>query len=107
MESTADYIGLLLGRKLDEVYGIAAHADGQLGIVLRMLLCVQQSVSVEYVYIQMMAALGCISVQKVYEIVYLCCVCHNFALHLFIDNSNDYCFLIKEYHFFYFMSMDF
>lgn len=81
MESTADDIGLLLGRKLDEVYGVAAYTDGQLGIILGMLLCVQQSVSVEYVYIQMMAAFGGISVQKVYEIVYLCCVCHIFALH--------------------------
>ena len=58
VESSGDNIILLLGSQLDEVYRITGYADCQLRVFLRMLLSVQQHISVQNVYVQMMAALG-------------------------------------------------
>ena len=45
VEGTGDNILLLLGSKLDEVYCITGHADGQLRIVLRMFLSIPKHIS--------------------------------------------------------------
>lgn len=45
VEGTGDNVLLLLGSKLDEVYCVSGHADGQLGIVLRMLLSISKHIS--------------------------------------------------------------
>ena len=63
VEGTADHIRLLLRSQLDEIHRITTHTDRELRIVLRMLLSVQQSISVENIYIQMMSALCCIAIQ--------------------------------------------
>ena len=63
MECTGNNVSLLLGSELDEVNRISGHADGQLGIILGMLLSVQQHISVQYVYVQVMAALCCVAVK--------------------------------------------
>ena len=62
VESTGDNVCLLFRGQLDEVYSIAGYADGKLRIVLRMLLGVQQSISVQNVYIKVMTALCSIAV---------------------------------------------
>ena len=56
VERAGNHIRLLLRRQLDEIHRITGYADGQLGIFLRMLLCVQQRFAVQNVYVQMMAA---------------------------------------------------
>ena len=63
MESTGNDVSLLLGSELDEVNGISGHADGQLRIVLGMLLSVQEHISVQHVYVEVMAALCSIAVK--------------------------------------------
>lgn len=40
MECTGDNICLLFRCELDEVHSVSGYADCQLGIVLRMLLCI-------------------------------------------------------------------
>jgi len=57
MEGTRDNISLLLGSELYEVNGIAGNPDGKLRIILGMLLCIYQDISVKYVNIEMMSAL--------------------------------------------------
>lgn len=74
VEGSADDVILLLGCQLDEVYGIAGNADGQLGVIFGMFLSIQQGVTVQNVDIEVMAALGSIAVQKIYEIVDLCSI---------------------------------
>ena len=63
VECPAYNVRLLLRCKLDEVYGIARYTDRQLGIVLGMLLCIEERITVEYVNVKMMAALGSIAVK--------------------------------------------
>ena len=63
MEGTGDDVSLLLGSELDEVDGISGYTDGQLRIVLGMLLSVQQHIPVQHVHVQMMAALCRIAIQ--------------------------------------------
>ena len=63
VERTGDNVRLLLWCEFDEVYSVAGYTDRQLRIVLRMLLCVQKGISVEYVYVEVMAAFCCIAIQ--------------------------------------------
>jgi hypothetical protein len=63
VECTGDNVCLLFGSKLDEVYCIAGYADGKLRIVLRMCLRIKKSLSVKYVNIKVMTALGYITVK--------------------------------------------
>ena len=57
MEGSGNNIRLLFRCKLDKVYGISGYADGQLGIILRMLLRIEKRIPVEYIDIQMMSSL--------------------------------------------------
>ena len=45
MEGTGNNILLLLGSKLNEVYCVPGHTDGQLRIILRMFLCISKHIS--------------------------------------------------------------
>ena len=63
VEGSVDNVSLLLGSQFNEVDSISADTDGKLGIFLGMFLGIQKGISVEYIYIQMMSALLCISVQ--------------------------------------------
>ena len=63
VERTGDNVCLLLRCKLDEVYCVTGNTDRQLRIVLGMLLSVQKSISVEYVDVEVMTALGCVVIQ--------------------------------------------
>lgn len=63
MERTGNYISLLLGSKLNEVYCIARNTDSKLRIILGMLLRIQKSISVKYVYVKMETAFFNISIE--------------------------------------------
>jgi hypothetical protein len=63
MEGTRDYICLLLGSQLDEVYSVSGNADGKLRILLGILLSVKKGLSVQNVYVQVMAALSSVTIQ--------------------------------------------
>lgn len=75
MEGSGDNIILLLLGELDEVNCITGYTDSKLRIILRVLLSVKKSVSCEYVNVQMMSSLCCISVQKTDKVVDLLCIC--------------------------------
>ena len=57
MECSGNNVVLLLLGELDEVYGIAGNPDSKLRIVLGMLLGIEESVPVEYVYVEVMTTL--------------------------------------------------
>lgn len=52
MECPADHIELLGFRQLDEVHGVPAHADGEMGVLLRMLYRVFQGIFTKHVYVR-------------------------------------------------------
>lgn len=74
VKGTADDICLLLGCQLNKIYGISADPDCQLWVIFRVLLCIYEHISVQYIDIQMMSSLCSIAIQKIYEIVELGCV---------------------------------
>jgi hypothetical protein len=86
VEGSGDNVCLLLGSKLDEVYCVSGNADGELRIVLGMLLSIEKSVSVENVNVKMVATLGSITIKKVYKVINLCCSCF----------CHDYYFLLLD-----------
>ena len=75
VEGTGDDLILLGAGQLDEVDGIAADTDGQLGILFGMLLGIQQGFLAEDVDIQMMAALFGVAIQQGNQIVNLLFSC--------------------------------
>ena len=75
MEGTGDNVCLLLGSQLDEVNCISGYADGELRIILGMSLCIQKGVSVQNVDVQMMTALGCVTIQQINQVVDLLSIC--------------------------------
>jgi hypothetical protein len=79
VEGTRDNICLLLGSQLDEVDCISGYADGELRIVLRMLLSVQKGISVQNVYVKMMAALGCVTIKQINQVIDLLSICCHFG----------------------------
>ena len=82
MEGTGNNLVLLLLRQLDKVNSVTGNTDGQLGILLRMCLSVQQGLLGEDVDIQMVAALLNVAVQQGNQIVDLLFSCfhNNFLL---------------------------
>ncbi len=83
VEGSGDNIILLLFCELDEVYGIAGNSDSELRIVLGMSLSIEKCFSVEYINIEVVAALNGITVEKSHEIIYLLCICCHCYLLLF------------------------
>ena len=62
MECSGDNVVLLLLGKLDEVYCISGNTDSELRIVLGVLLSIEKSITCEYVNVEVVAALNCITV---------------------------------------------
>ena len=62
MECSGDNVVLLLLCELDEVYGIAGNPYCELGIVLGMLLSIEESLPVEYIYVEVMTTLNGITI---------------------------------------------
>ena len=88
MESAGDNIILLFLGQLDEVYSVSADTDGQLRILFRMLLSVQQSFTIQYVYVQVVTAFFSIAVQQANQIFNLLFICHDkFLLAEFTDTG--------------------
>ena len=76
MECSGDNVVLLLLSKLDEVYCISGNTDSELRIVLRVLLSIEKSITCEYVNVEVVAALNCITVKKTYQVfdlLFICC----------------------------------
>ena len=69
MEGTGDDLVLLLLGEVVEVHRIARHADGELRILLGMLLRIEQRVTVEHVNVQVLATLLGLRVDHVNEVV--------------------------------------
>ena len=55
MESPADDIQLLLPGQLDEIHRVAGYPDSKLGIKLRMLHSVKQNISIQNIYVDVVA----------------------------------------------------
>ena len=72
VEGSGDNVSLLLGSKLNEVYCVSGNTDGELRIVLGMLLCIEKSISVENVNVKMVSALGSVTIEKIYKVANLC-----------------------------------
>ena len=68
MEGTGDYFELVFAAELDEVDGIAGDADGQLRIVFRVFHRVKEHLAVEDVDVEMVSALGEVSVHHANEV---------------------------------------
>ena len=71
MEGTRNDLSLLLMTQLIEVHCIAGNADGQVRVLLRMLVSRQQRFTVEYVYIQVMCILREVAAHDGNQIVHL------------------------------------
>ena len=69
-----DFILLFLG-KLIEVYRIAGYTDCKLRVLFRMSLGIQQGFFGKNIYIQMVSAFLCISIQQRYQIINLSFIC--------------------------------
>ncbi len=77
MEGTGDYLVLLFLRELDEVHGISAYTDGELGVFLGVCLSIKESFSCENVDVQVVAALLNVAVKERHKVIYLIfCCCH-------------------------------
>ena len=68
VECSGDNVVLLLLGKLDEVYCISGNTDSELRIVLGVLLSIEKSITCEYVNVEVVAALNCITVKKTYQV---------------------------------------
>ena len=68
MESPADDIQLLLPGQLDEIHRVAGYPDSKLGIKLRMLHSVKQNISIQNIYVDVVAALLEIAIQQSDEV---------------------------------------
>ena len=64
VDGTMDNVVLLLLGELDEVYGVAGNADGQLRILFRVVHRVEQRFALEHVHVQVMAVLREVAVQQ-------------------------------------------
>mgnify|MGYP007103211092 CR=1 FL=1 len=71
MEGAGDDLVLLLPGQLVEVDRVAGHPDGELGVLLRVGLGVQQGLLGEHVDVQMVAALFGVAVQQGDQVVNL------------------------------------
>ena len=71
MEGSCDNVILLLLGELDEVNRITGNSDGELRIVLGMLLCIEKCLTVEYINVEVMTALYGIAIEKTNEVIYL------------------------------------
>ena len=89
MERSGDNIILLFLGQLDEVYCIAAYTDGQLRILFRMLLSVQQGFSIQYVYVQVVTAFFSIAVFSFAMMHFL--LKNSYQTHppIFVDHSSS------------------
>src|SRR5699024_6034520 len=72
MEGTGDNFVLLFFCQLMEIYRISGYTYSKLGIFFRMFLSVQKSVLCEDIHIEVMSSLFCVTVQLVYQVIYLC-----------------------------------
>src|SRR5690625_2749364 len=68
VEGPVDHIELLFFRQLDEVDGIARHADGKLRVLLWMLHRVEKRVSVEHVHVHVEAVLEEVAVEHIDQV---------------------------------------
>ena len=58
VDGTTQHVELLFMSQLDEVDRISGHTDGELGILLGMLHGINQQLTVEYIHVEMMTAIG-------------------------------------------------
>ena len=77
---TVNDVVLLLFREFVEIHRITGNSYRELGIFFRVSLSVEKSFAIEYVDVEMMAAVGHVSVEHIYEIIYL--LRHDFLLEL-------------------------
>ena len=71
MEGTGDNLVLLLLGEVVEVHRIARNANGELRILLRMLLRIEQRVAIEDVDVEMMTALLGIRIDHAHKVISL------------------------------------
>ena len=77
---TVNDVVLLLFRELVEIHRITGNSYRELGIFFGVSLSVEKSFAIEYVDVEMMSAVGYVSVEHIYEIIYL--LRHDFLLEL-------------------------
>ena len=70
MKCPVNYVHLLFAGQLDEIYRVARHAYGQLGVKLRVLHGVEELLAVKDIHVDMVPALGEITVQQADEVLY-------------------------------------
>ena len=71
MERAVHHVELLLAGQPDEVHGVAGNPDRELRILLRMIHRVEQHLAMQHVHIQMVPALGEITVEQRNQILTL------------------------------------
>ena len=69
MEGTADDLTLLLAGELVEVDSVARNADGQVGVILGVLIRLHQRLAVEHVDVDVVRTLCKVAVQNVDEVI--------------------------------------